>query len=71
MLGMSIGEVKYAAFTAAMNLQAMREDVTYSGVVKFYKGDKYLGSNTIKVTKKLPTAVPANFSAKTSVPSDL
>lgn len=59
-------EVKYAAFTAKMNLQAMREDVTYSGVVKFYKGDKYLGSSTIKVTKTLPTVVPANFSAKTN-----
>ena len=59
-------EVKYAAFTAEMNLQAMREDVTYSGVVKFYKGDKYLGSSTIKVTKTLPTVVPANFSAKTN-----
>lgn len=59
-------EVKYAAFTAEMNLQAMREDKPYSGVVKFYKGDKYLGSSTIKVTKTLPTAVPANFSAKTN-----
>lgn len=59
-------EVKYAAFVAPMDLQAMREDATYSGVVKFYKGDKYLGSNTIKLTKKLPTAVPADFSAKTN-----
>ncbi len=60
-------EVAYAKFVGKVNLQMMREDKTYEGVVKFYdQNDTYIGCNTIKLTKKLPTAVPANFSEKTN-----
>ena len=60
-------EVAYAKFVGAVNLNSMKEDVTYTGVIKFYddKGT-YLSANEIKVTKKLPTAVPSYFSAKTN-----
>ena len=60
-------EVAYAKFVGAVNLNSMKEDVTYTGVIKFYddKGT-YLSTNEIKVTKKLPTAVPSYFSAKTN-----
>ena len=60
-------EVAYAEFVAEVNLNSMREDVTYTGQIKFYdeKGT-YLSTNEIKVTKKLPTAVPSYFSAKTN-----
>ena len=59
-------EVAYAAFSGTLNLQAMREDKAYSGIIKFYNGDNYLGSNSITVTKSLPTEMPAGFSAKTN-----
>ena len=59
-------EVAYAEFVGALNLQMMREDKAYEGTIKFYdKTGTYLGANSIQVTKKLPTAVPADFSAKT------
>ena len=60
-------EVAYAKFVGAVNLNSMKEDVTYTGVIKFYddKGT-YLSTNEIKVTKKLPTVVPSYFSAKTN-----
>ena len=60
-------EVAFAKFVGAVNLNSMKEDVTYTGVIKFYddKGT-YLSTNEIKVTKKLPTAVPSYFSAKTN-----
>lgn len=60
-------EVAFAKFVGKVNLNSMKEDVTYTGVVKFYdeKGT-YLSTNEIKVTKKLPTAVPSYFSAKTN-----
>ena len=60
-------EVAYAEFVGALNLQMMREDKAYQGTIKFYdKTGTYLGANSIQVTKKLPTAVPADFSAKTN-----
>ena len=60
-------EIAYAVFKKDLNLKAMREDKTYTGSIKFYDKDgNYLGLNTIKLTKKLPTDVPANFSAKTN-----
>ena len=60
-------EVAYAAFTGTLNLQMMKEDKTYEGNIKFYdKTGTYLGTTTIQVTKKLPTAVPSDFSAKTN-----
>ena len=60
-------EVAYAKFVGAVNLNSMKEDVTYTGVVKFYdEMGTYLSTNEIKVTKKLPTAVPSYFSAKTN-----
>ena len=60
-------KVAYAEFVAEVNLNSMKEDVTYTGQIKFYN-DKgtYLSTNEIKVTKKLPTAVPSYFSAKTN-----
>jgi len=62
-----LSEVAYAEFVGTVNLQVMREDKAYQGTVKFYdaKG-AVVGTNAIKVTKVLPTAVPANFSAKTN-----
>ena len=60
-------DVAKVAFIGSMNLNAMREDKTYEGVIRFYDAnDTYLGYNTITVTKKLPTKVPASFSAKTN-----
>ena len=59
-------DVSYAQFVGQLNLQAMREGTTYTGVIKFFNGDNYLGANTIKLTKSLPTDVPADFSAKTN-----
>ena len=60
-------DIAYAVFKKPLNLKAMREDKTYTGSVKFYDADgNYLGLNTIKLTKKLPTDVPADFSAKTN-----
>ena len=62
-----LAEVAYAEFVGKVNLQMMREDKAYEGVVKFYDNTgTYLGANSIQVTKKLPTAVPADFSAKTN-----
>ena len=62
-----LSEVAYAEFVGTLNLQMMREDKAYEGVVKFYDNTgTYLGANSIEVTKKLPTAVPADFSAKTN-----
>lgn len=60
-------EVAYAEFVGTINLNSMKEDATYTGVIKFYddKGT-YLSTNEIKLTKKLPTAVPSYFSAKTN-----
>ena len=60
-------EVAYAEFNGKVNLQMMKENQAYTGTVKFYdKTGTFLGTNTIKVTKVLPTAVPSNFSAKTN-----
>lgn len=60
-------EVAYAEFVGKVNLQMMKENQTYTGTVKFYdKTGTFLGTNTIKVTKVLPTAVPSDFSAKTN-----
>ena len=60
-------EVAYAEFTGALNLQMMREDKAYEGIVKFYDATgTYLGANSIKVTKVLPTTVPSDFSEKTN-----
>ena len=62
-----LSEVAYAEFVGTLNLQMMREDKAYEGIVKFYDATgTYLGANSIEVTKKLPTAVPSNFSAKTN-----
>ena len=63
-----IKDVAYAAFIGTMNLQSMREDKAYEGTIKFYgeEDDDYVGARMISVTKKLPTDVPAGFSAKTS-----
>ena len=60
-------DVAYAEFTGALNLQMMREDKAYEGIVKFYDNTgTYLGANSIKVTKVLPTTVPSDFSEKTN-----
>ncbi len=60
-------EVAYAEFVGELNLQMMREDKTYQGTIRFYDATgTYLGANSIQVTKKLPTAVPSDFSAKTN-----
>ena len=60
-----VSKVAYAKFVGALNLQVMREDKAYEGVVKFYNATgTYLGSNTITVKKVLPTVIPAGLSAK-------
>ena len=62
-----LDKVAYAEFTGVLNLQMMREDKAYKGTIRFYNDEEtYLGANTIQVTKVLPTAVPADFSAKTN-----
>ena len=62
-----LDQVAYAEFAGKLNLQMMREDKTYKGIIRFYdKTGTYLGANTIQVTKVLPKAVPSDFSAKTN-----
>ena len=62
-----LDKVAYAEFIGVLNLQMMREDKAYKGTIRFYNDEEtYLGANTIQVTKVLPTAVPADFSAKTN-----
>ena len=63
----TVGHVAYAKFVGSLNLQVMREDKAYEGVIKFYNATgTYLGSNTITVKKVLPTAIPAGLTAKTN-----
>ena len=60
-------EVAYAEFVGKLNLQLMKEDKVYEGIIKFYDAkETYLGSNVLTIKKVLPTTVPANFSAKTN-----
>ena len=60
-------KVAYAEFVGTLNLQLMKEDKVYEGIIKFYDSkETYLGSNVLTIKKVLPTAVPANFSAKTN-----
>ena len=60
-------KVAYAKFVGTLNLQLMKEDKVYEGIIKFYDAkENYLGSNVLTIKKVLPTAVPANFSAKTN-----
>ena len=60
-------EIAYAEFNGKVNLQMMKENQAYTGTVKFYdETGTFLGTNTIKVTKVLPTVVPSDFSAKTN-----
>lgn len=62
-----LSEVAYAEFTGALNLQMMREDKAYKGIIRFYNdAGTYLGANSIEVKKVLPTTVPADFSVKTN-----
>lgn len=63
-----IAKVAYAKFVGELNLQIMREDKEYTGVIKFYNAEgTYLGSNTLSVKKVLPTVIPAGLTAKTGV----
>ena len=62
-----LSEIAYAEFVGKVNLQMMKENQAYTGTVKFYdKTGTFLGTNTIKVTKVLPTVVPSDFSVKTN-----
>ena len=64
----NIGKVAYAKFVGELNLQIMREDKEYAGVIKFYNAEgTYLGSNALSVKKVLPTVIPAGLTAKTGV----
>ena len=65
-VGTPLKDVAYAAFIGNLNLQSMREDKAYVGEIKFYNDDQYVGARLLSVTKKLPTDVPAGFSAKTN-----
>ena len=64
--GTKLSDVAYAAFIGKLNLQAMREDTEYAGIIKFYNGDEYKGARQLTVKKTLPTDVPADFRAKTN-----
>ena len=62
-----VADIAYAKFVGTLNLQVMREDKAYEGVIKFYdETGTYLGSNTITVKKVLPTAIPEGLAAKTN-----
>lgn len=64
----NISKVAYAKFVGELNLQIMREDKEYAGVIKFYNAEgTYLGSNALSVKKVLPTVIPAGLTAKTGV----
>ena len=59
------GKVAYAAFKGTLNLQIMRENKAYEGVVKFYaQNGSYLGSYVITVKKVLPVVIPEGLSIK-------
>ena len=63
----SAADVAYAKFVGVLNMHVMRENKAYEGVIKFYNATgTYLGSNTIKVKKVLPTVIPAGLTAKTN-----
>ena len=57
----------YAEFKGELNLNVMREDKAYEGVIKFYaENGSFLASNDIAVKKVLPTAIPVGLTAKTN-----
>ena len=63
----SASDIAYAKFVGVLNMQVMRENKAYEGVIKFYNATgTYLGSNVIKVKKVLPTVIPAGLTAKTN-----
>lgn len=63
----NVGQIAYAEFVGKLNLQLMKEDKVYEGIIKFYDDkETFLGFNVLTIKKVLPTAVPANFSAKTN-----
>ena len=57
----------YAEFKGILNLNVMREDKAYEGVIKFYaENGSFLATNDIAVKKVLPTTIPAGLTAKTN-----
>ena len=60
-----LSEIAYAKFTQTLNLQAMVDDKTYEGTIKFYDATgSYLSTTKVTITKVLPTAFPATFQPK-------
>ena len=60
-------EVAIAQLNATVNLQTMKDNKVYEGVVKFFDAEgTFLSQSTIKVQKVLPTVIPAGFSVKTN-----
>ena len=60
-----LSEIAYAKFTQTLNLQAMVDDKTYEGTIKFYDATgSYLSTTKFAITKVLPTAFPTTFQPK-------
>ena len=60
-----LSEIAYAKFTETLNLQAMVDDKTYEGTIKFYDATgSYLSTTKVTITKVLPTVFPATFQPK-------
>ena len=57
--------IAYSEFVGTLNLQLMRENKAYAGIIKFYdKNNTHVSTNEIAVKKVLPTVIPAGLSAK-------
>lgn len=62
-----IEDIANAKLAATVNLQTMKNDKVYEGIVKFFDAEgTFLSQSTISVQKVLPTTLPEGFSIKTN-----
>ena len=62
-----IEDIANAKLTATVDLQTMKNDKVYEGIVKFFDAEgTFLSQSTISVQKVLPTTLPEGFSIKTN-----
>ena len=62
-----IEDIANAKLAARVDLQTMKNDKVYEGIVKFFDAEgTFLSQSTISVQKVLPTTLPEGFSIKTN-----
>ena len=62
-----IEDIANAKLAATVDLQTMKNDKVYEGIVKFFDAEgTFLSQSTISVQKVLPTTLPEGFSIKTN-----